>query len=75
MCVPSKTLHFIYLLLVVDVVLLFFLPARASEQGIVIAVGVHIYIYMCRPKKIESYFSNRLTFLNIRGRILIEYID
>ena len=44
-CVPSKTLHFIYMLVVVDVVFfLFFLPARASEQGKVIGVGVHIYI-------------------------------
>ena len=34
-----------------------------------IGVGVHIlYIYVCRPKKFESYFSDRLTFSNIRGR-------
>ena len=32
-------------------------------------VGVHIlYIYVCGPKKFESYFSDRLTFSNIRGR-------
>ena len=44
---------------------------RASEQGKVIGVGVHIYIYIyvCLwLKKIESYFSDRLTFSNIRGR-------
>ena len=43
------------------------LPARASDQGKVIGVGVHIYI--CgHQKKFESYFSDRLTFSNIRGR-------
>ena len=26
------------------------------------------YIYVCGPKKIESYFSDQLTFSNIRGR-------
>ena len=47
------------------------LPARASEQGKVLGVGVHImfiYIYVCGPKKFESYFRDRLTFSNIRGR-------
>ena len=40
---------------------------RASEQGKVISVGVHI-VHVCGPKKFESYFSDRLTFSNIRGR-------
>ena len=46
---------------------------RASEQGKVIGIGVHIYIYVyiclyvC-GQKIESYFIDRLTFSNIRGR-------
>ena len=42
------------------------LPARASEQGKVIGVGVH-YMFVDK-KKFESYFSDRLTFSNIRGR-------
>ena len=39
-----------------------------------IGVGVHIYIlyvficiYVCGPEIFESYFSDRLTFSNIRG--------
>ena len=37
------------------------------ERGKVIGVGVCIYICLW-TKKIESYFSNRLTFSNIRGK-------
>ena len=44
------------------------LPARASEQGKVIGVGVHSYICLWTKKKFKSYFSGRLTFSNIRGR-------
>ena len=45
------------------------LPAHASEQDKVIGVDVHIRIYVCgQKKKFESYFSDRLTFSNIRGR-------
>ena len=36
------------------------------EQGKVIGVGI---IYVCGEKN-ESYFSDRLTFSNIRGRTL-----
>ena len=45
------------------------LPPCGSEQGKVIVVGVHIYIYMFVDKqKFKSYFSNRLTFSKICGR-------
>ena len=54
----------------------YFLPhMRSNSGGKVIGVGVPIYIYICvyiyniydcEPKK--SYFSDRLTFSNIRGR-------
>ena len=37
------------------------------ERGKVIGVGVCVYICLW-TKKIESYFSNRLTFSNIRGK-------
>ena len=46
-------------------------PACACmSRGYVIGSGVHIYIYICLwTKKIfESYFSDRLTFSNIRSR-------
>ena len=48
-------------------------PPAQYERGKVIGVGVHVYNYIYAimfvdPKKIESYFSNRLTFSNIRGR-------
>ena len=43
------------------------LPARTSEQGKVIGVGVHIYVYVDTKKIFESYFSDQLTFSNIRG--------
>ena len=33
-----------------------------------LGVLVYIYIYVCGQKKFESYFSDRLTFSNIRGR-------
>ena len=42
-------------------------PHTQREWGKVIGVGVHVYV--CGPrKKIESYFSDRLTFSNICGR-------
>ena len=46
-------------------------PARAcASRGYVIGSGVHIYIYIClwMKKIFESYFSDRLTFSNIRSR-------
>ena len=65
-CVPSKTLHFIYSLVFFAVVAL---PTCASEQDKVIGVGVHIYVYIdLDKKKIEAYFSDRPTFSNIHGR-------
>ena len=45
-------------------------PHAQHEQGKVISVGVLIYIFICLWTKIffgESYFSDRLTFSNIRG--------
>ena len=44
---------------------------HARAGGYVIRAGVHIiymFTYVCGPKKIESYFSDRLPFSNIRGR-------
>ena len=39
------------------------------ERGKVIGAGVHIFVYMFVDEKIfESYFSDRLTFSNIRSR-------
>ena len=46
-------------------------PHAQHEQGKVVSVVVHIqvYIYMfVDQKKFESYFSDRLTFSNIRSR-------
>ena len=45
-------------------------PHAQRERGKVIGLGVLVYIYICLwSKKIfESYFSDRLTFSNIRGR-------
>ena len=42
--------------------------ARAGYY--MIRTGVHIYMCVClwTKKSFESYFSNRLTFSNIRGR-------
>ena len=41
-----------------------------------IGIGVHIlHIYVCGPKKIESYFSDRLTFSNIHGITLYPQIS
>ena len=51
---------------------LLFTPHAQRERGKVIGLGVliYIYIYVCGQKNIfESYFSDRLTFSNIRGRI------
>ena len=47
-----------------------FTPYAQRERGKVTGCGVHIlYIYVCgRKKKFESYFRDRLTFLNIRSR-------
>ena len=45
-----------------------------EQGGYVIGAGVHIYVYiyvyicMWTKKKFESYFCDRLTFSNIRGR-------
>ena len=46
---------------------------HTSEQGKVTGVGVHMYIYIyvymfVDQNKFESYFSDRLTFSNIRDR-------
>ena len=35
---------------------------------------IYIYIYVT-PKKFEWHFSDRLTFSNTRGRLLVELID
>ena len=44
-------------------------PHAQRERGKVIGLGVLVYIYMfVVKKKFESYFSDRLTFSNIRGR-------
>ena len=41
-------------------------PHEQRERGKVIGVGVHIYICVCGPNLFfESYFSDRLTYLNI----------
>ena len=45
-----------------------FTPHAQHERGKVIGLGVLVYIYMFVVKKIESYFSDRLTFSSIRGR-------
>ena len=45
-----------------------FTPHAQHERGKVNGLGVLIYIYVCGQKKIESYFSDRLTFSNIRGK-------
>ena len=50
-------------------IMIIFTPHAQHEWGKVIGVGVHIYIYMFVDEKIfESYFSDRLTFSNIRSR-------
>ena len=33
-----------------------------------IGVGVHVYIYVCGPKKLNCTLSDQLTFSNISGR-------
>ena len=43
-----------------------FTPHAQRERGKVIGLGVMVYV--CGQKKFESYFSDRLTFSNIRGR-------
>ena len=47
-------------------------PHSQRERGKVIGVGVHVYymfLYVCLwPKNFESYFSDPLTFSNLRGR-------
>ena len=46
-----------------------FTPHAQRERGKVVGLGVVVYIYMFVVKKIfESYFSDRLTFSNIRSR-------
>ena len=42
---------------------------HSANGGKVIGAGVHIYVYMFVDEKIfESYFSDQLTFSNIRSR-------
>ena len=41
---------------------------KVLEQDKVIGVGVNIYVCSWKEKKIESYFSDRLTISNICGR-------
>ena len=51
------------------VLVYFVTPHVQREWGKVIGLGVVVYIYMfVVKKKFESYFSDRLTFSNIRGR-------
>ena len=51
-----------------------FTPHAQHERGKMIGVSVHIYICVCLW--FESYFSDRLTFSNIRVvRLLVEFID
>ena len=40
-----------------------------------IGAGVHIYIYIyvCGQKKFQSYFSDQLTFSNIRSRTSLRF--
>ena len=53
------------------------LPHTCSASGgKVIGVGVHIYIYVCGPKKkLKSYFSDRLTFQTFAVGLLVKLID
>ena len=54
-------------------------PHTQREQGIGKAlgyarlgyVGVHVFIYVCGQKKIESYFSDRLTFSFAVGLLVL----
>ena len=48
----------------------------SASRGKVIGVGVHIYvgIYVCGPKKIESY-SIDSTFQTFAVELLVEFID
>ena len=52
--------------------LLLVTPHAQRERGKVIDLGVHIYIYiyicLWSKKKFESYFRDRLTFLNVDSR-------
>ena len=47
----------------------YFYPASAARAGVKwwVLVSIYIYIFVDR-KKIESYFSDGLTFSNILGR-------
>ena len=47
-----------------------FTPHVERERSKVIDVGVHMYICIClwTKKKVESYFSDRLTFSSIHCR-------
>ena len=45
---------------------MFITPHVQRKRGEVIGVGAHIYVYMFVD---QSYFSDRLTFSNICGRI------
>ena len=66
--ISATILQLIKLLLQIAEAHFLLLPMRASEQSKVIGVGVHIYVCLWRGKKIKSYFSDRITFSNIRGR-------
>ena len=52
-------------------------PHAQRERGKVIGLGVLVYIYICvcGQKKFESYFSDRLTFSNIRGRLVLALLS
>ena len=49
-------------------ILTLLLRMLSASGGKVIRDGIHIYIYVCGRKKLESYFSDQLTFSNIRSR-------
>ena len=54
-------------------------PHVQREWGKVIVVGVDIYVYIYNmfvdQNKFEWYFSDRLTFSNICGSFLVEFIE
>ena len=53
-----------------SLIILFLLPRMRSMSGVKV-IGTDVHIYVCvfvDEKKFELYFSDRLTFSNIRSR-------